>query len=51
MFKISNINLSQGPNLNLHHGPMFGNIKKKSQRKTIFGQQKKHDLFLEIVFH
>ena len=32
--------------------PMFDNIKKKmSQKKTIFGQRKKYDLFLKIVFH
>ena len=37
MLKISNLNLSQGPNLNLCQGPVFGSIKKKiSQKKTIF---------------
>ena len=35
--------------------PVFCRIKKKkkkkSQRKTIFRQHKKYDLFLKIVFH
>ena len=30
---------------------VFNSIKKKSKWKTIFGQHKKYDLFLEIVFH
>ena len=33
--------------------PVFGGVKKTSQRKTIFifSQHRKYDLFLEIIFH
>ena len=50
MLNLSNLNLSHDPTLNLSQGPVFGSIKKKSsQKKTIFGQQKKVWLILKIV--
>ena len=57
MLKISNLNLSHGPTLNLSQGPVFDSIKKKkkkklSQRKILsLVNKKKYDLFLKIFFN
>lgn len=50
MLKISNLNLSQGPNLNLRQGPVFGNIKKNKPKENNFWSTKKVLLIFKDCF-